>query len=116
VDFPLILVRQIFENQDGSRCIQYLVTRDTILPYDKTISIYRKRWDVEPCHQSLKQNTSLKKSPTSTVSTQTNHFFAAVCGCIQLELLSCSTQLNHLAPKSKLYMPALQSAYETLKP
>ena len=115
VDFPLLLIQQIFENEDGSSSIQYLVTSDTTLTYDEIISIYRKRWNVEPYHQSLKQNASLEKSPTQTVVTQTNHFFAALCGYIKLELLKCSTQLNHFALKSKLYVHALHSAYETLK-
>jgi hypothetical protein len=40
------------------------------------VTSYRKRWNVEPYHKSLKQNASLEKSPTHTVVTQTNHFFA----------------------------------------
>lgn len=115
VNFPLLLIQQIFENEDGSTGIQYLVTSDTTLTYDAIISIYRKRWNIEPYHQSLKQNASLEKSPTQTVVTQTNHFFAALCGYIKLELLKGSTQLNHFALKSKLYVQALHSAYETLK-
>jgi hypothetical protein len=58
---------------------------------------------VEPYHKSLKQNASLEKSPTQTVTTQTNHFFAALCGYIKLELLKSNTKLNHFALKSKLY-------------
>lgn len=114
VDFALLLTQQVFENEDGSTGIQYLVTSDTTLTYDEILSIYRKRWNVEPYHQSLKQNASLEKSPTQTVVTQTNHFFAALCGYIKLELLRGSTQLNHFALKSKLYLQALQSAYQTL--
>jgi hypothetical protein len=47
---------------------------------------------VEPYHKSLKQNASLEKSPTQTVTSQTNHFFAAVCGFIKLEMLKGATQ------------------------
>jgi hypothetical protein len=50
--------------------------------YDDMVTSYRKRWNVEPYHKSLKQNASLEKSPTHTVVTQTNHFFAALCGYI----------------------------------
>lgn len=111
VDFLLLLVKQVFENEDGSTGIQYLVTSDTILTRDDILSLYRKRWNIEPYHKSLKQNASLEKSPTQTVVTQTNHFFGALCGFIKLELLKSSTSTNHFALKSKLYFSALQSAY-----
>jgi len=115
VDFPLLLVKQVFENEDGSVGIQYLVTSDTTLSYDDIPTIYQKRWNVEPYHKSLKQNASLEKSPTQTVRTQTNHFFAALCGYIKLELLKGSTKLNHFALKSKLYVRALHTAYAALR-
>jgi len=70
---------------------------------------------VEPDHQSLKQNASLEQSPTRTVPTQTNHFFAALCGYIKLELLKGDTKLNHFALKSKLYVRAIQSAFAALR-
>jgi hypothetical protein len=115
VDFPLRLVKQVFTNEDGSIGIQYLVTSDTTLSYDDITTLYQKRWNVEPYHKSLKQNASLEKSPTQTVRTQTNHFFAAVCGYIKLELLKGSTKLNHFALKSKLYVRALQTAFAALR-
>ena len=34
LDFPLLLVKQIFTNADGSGGILYLVTRDIALTYD----------------------------------------------------------------------------------
>jgi len=111
VDFLLLLAKQVFENEDGSTGIQYLVTSDTTLARDDILSLYRKRWNIEPYHKSLKQNASLEKSPTQTVVTQTNHFFGALCGYIKLELLKNSTSTNHFALKSKLYFSALQSAY-----
>ena len=112
VDFPLLLVKQVFKNEDGSSGLQYLVTSDPTLTYGEILSIYHKRWNIEPYHKSLKQNASLEKSPTHTVTTQTNHFFAALCGYIKLELLKNSTEMNHFALKSKLYFSALQSAYQ----
>jgi hypothetical protein len=115
VDFPLLLVKQVFVNDDGSLGIQYLVTSDTTLSYDDSTTLYRKRWNVEPYHKSLKQNASLERSPTQTVRTQTNHFFAAVCGYIKLELLKGTTHLNHFALKSKLYLRALHVAFDALR-
>ena len=115
VEFPLLLVKQVFANEDGSTGILYLVTSDTTLSGDGITTLYQKRWNVEPYHKSLKQNVSLEKSPTQTVTTQTNHFFAALCGYIKLELLKGTTKLNHFALKSKLYLQAIQAAYATLR-
>ena len=115
VDFPLLLAKQIFVNGDGSTGILYLVTSDTTLRYDAMVCIYRKRWNVEPYHKSLKQNASLEKSPTHTLVTQTNHLFAALCGYIKLELLKATTKLNHFALKSKLYMRTLRVAFDALR-
>lgn len=115
VPFPLLLVKPVFTNEDGSQGILYLVTSDTTLSYDGLTSLYRKRWPVEPYHKSLKQNASLEKSPTHTVVTQTNHFFASLCSYIKLEMLKCTTKTNHFALKAKLYINALQSAFDTLR-
>lgn len=115
IDFPLLLSKHVFVNEDSSTSMQYLVTSDTSLTATDIATIYRTRWNVEPYHKSLKQNASLEKSPTQTVTTQTNHVFAALCGYIKLELLKGSTKLNHFALKSKLYLRAVQVAFETLR-
>jgi len=115
VDFPLLLVKQVFANEDGSVGIQYLVSSDTALTGEGMTTIYRKRWNVEPYHKSLKQNASLEKSPTQTVTTQTNHLFASLCAYIKLEWLRKTTTLNHFALKTKLYVSALHSAFDTLR-
>jgi DDE superfamily endonuclease len=115
VEFALLLLQQVFTNEDGSTGIQYLVTSETTLERKGIATIYQKRWNVEPYHKSLKQNASLEKSPTQTVTTQTNHFFAALCGYIKLELLKSDTHLNHFALKAKLYVRAIQSAYAALQ-
>jgi hypothetical protein len=115
VDFPLVLIKQVFTNEDGSSGIRYLVSSDTTLSCDDVTTTYHTRWEVECYHKSLKQNVSLAKSPTQTVTTQTNHFFAALCGFIKLEQLKGKTTLTHFALKSKLYLNALQAAFSTLR-
>lgn len=115
VDFPLLLVKQVFANEDGSQGILYLVSSDTTLSFDGLTALYRKRWSVEPYHKSLKQNASLEKSPAHTVVTQSNHFFASLCSYIKLEMLKVSTKSNHFALKMKLYFNALQSAFTALR-
>ena len=115
VDFPVLLVKQVFVNEDDSTGILYLVSSDTTLSYEAITTIYQKRWNVEPYHKSLKQNASLEKSPTQTVTSQTNHFFAALCAFTKLEMLKSTTKLNHFALKTKLYVNALQVAFSTLR-
>ncbi len=115
VDFPLLLAKEVFVNEDGSHGVLYLVTSDTTLNYERLTTLYRTRWHVEPYHKSLKQNASLAKSPTHTMRTQTNHFFASLCGYIKLELLKVATKLNHFALKTKLYVRAIQVAFDTLR-
>lgn len=115
VDFPLNLVKQVFTNEDGSNGILYLISSDTTLIFDQITTIYQRRWNVEVYHKSLKQNVSLAKSPTQTETTQTNHFYAALCGYIKLEMLKVETKTNHFALKTKLYVTALRSAFQTLQ-
>lgn len=114
VDFPLRLVKQVFTNEDGSIGILYLVTSDLELTPDDITTTYGKRWHVEPYHKSLKQNASLAKSPTKTRTTQSNHLFASMCAFIKLEMLKKATHTNHFALKSKLYMRALRTAFDSL--
>jgi len=114
VDFPVLLAKQVFTNEDGSTGLLYLVTSDLTLLYDDITTTYRKRWHVEPYHKSLKQNAALEKSPTQTVTSQTNHFFAALCAYLKLEWLKFSSKLNHFAIKTKLYLSAVRTAYDTL--
>jgi DDE superfamily endonuclease len=114
VDFPLLLAKQVFTNEDGSTGTLYLVTSDLTLNYDRMTTLYQRRWSVEVYHKSLKQNASLEKSPTRTPTTQRNHLFASLCAYIKLEGLKVKTGLNHFALKSKIYISALQSAYAEL--
>ena len=115
VDFPLSLVKQVFTNEAGSLGILYLVSSDTTVSVDDLTTTYPTRWQGEGYHKSLKPQVSLAKSPPQTVTTQPNHFFAALCGFIKLERLKVKTKLNHFALKAKLYLNALHSAFSTLR-
>jgi hypothetical protein len=115
VDFPLVLSKQIFVNEDSSQVAQYLVCSDVQLTSDQITTIYGTRWNVEEYHKSLKQNASLEKSPTHTVCTQTNHLFASLCGYVKLELLKLSNHLNHFALKSSLYLRAMHVAFDAFR-
>lgn len=114
VPFPVLLLKQIFKNEDGSVGVRYLVTSDLTLNSDRIAKLFQKRWGIEVYHKSLKQNASLEKSPTRTETTQRNHLFASLCAYIKLEKLKIKTKLNHFALKTKLYQAALQTAYAEL--
>jgi hypothetical protein len=115
LEVPVRLIKQIFTNEDGKTAVQYLISSDTKLSISDITTSYQRRWRVEEYHKSLKQNVSLERSPTQTETTQTNHFFAALCGYIKLERLKIKTKQNHFALKSKLYLKALLSAFQTLR-
>ena len=42
VDFPLLLIKQVFANEDRSTGLLYLVTSDRTLSYDAMTTLYRK--------------------------------------------------------------------------
>ncbi len=115
VPFEMLLSKQVFTNADGSIGILYLVTSDTSLSAQGMKDIYHKRWKVEEYHKSIKSNASFAKSPTKTVITQSNHFFASICAYVKLAVLSSTHRLNHFALKTKIYRSALASAYQELK-
>ena len=77
-------------------------------------TIYQKRWKVEVYHKSLKRNASFAKSPTKTIRSQSNHFFACLWAYVKLEKPRLQTKMNHCAMKAKIYQKALASAFEQL--
>lgn len=115
VPFVLLLVRQDFTNEDSSTGLRYLVSSDLTLSYDQMLAICQKRWKVEECHRSLKQNAALAKSPTRTETTQTNHPAAALPAFVKLEMLKVRTKKNHYELKAQLYFSALQRAFHELR-
>ena len=115
VPFSVKLVRQVFENKDGSTGILYLACSDTTLERDAILAVYKKRWPIEVFHKSLKQNAGLGKAPVRRVRTQNNHIFAALYAVFKLECLKIKHRVNHFALRSKIYLNALKSAYDELQ-
>lgn len=115
VPFALLVYRQVFMNEDGTRGQLFLVTSDLCLSADDITTIYQKRWKIEEYHKSLKSNAAFAKSPTKTVRTQSNHFFASLVAFVKMEAYRTSTALNHFALKGKLYTAALASAFHQLQ-
>jgi hypothetical protein len=112
--FPVLLVKRIFKNEDGSMGVLYLVCSDITEEADTISEVYQKRWHIEEFHKSIKSNTGLASSPTKTVRTQNNHFFSSIYAYFKLELLKNNTRLNHFALKAKLYLQALKASLAEL--
>jgi IS4 transposase len=115
LDFPVLLHRQIFTNENGSIGTLYLACSDLDRNAPEIEAIYKKRWNVEVFHKTLKSNVSLEKSPTHCVRTQSNHVFMAIYAAFQLECLKLKHKLNHFALRGKLYIKALQQAINELE-
>jgi hypothetical protein len=115
VRFPLLLAKQLFNNEDGSEGVLYLVSSDPSLDYERMTMIYQRRWKVEEYHKSLKSNASLSRSPTKTIRTQSNHVFASIWAFVKLERMKLATSMNHFALRSRLRVKAVQAAFHELQ-
>ena len=113
--FPVLLIKKVFTNEDGTNGILYLISNDLDLNENDLYKIYQKRWDIETYHKSIKQNASLAKSPTKRVRSQKNHIFASIVAFCKLETLRFKTALNHFAIKYKLLINANQAALQKLR-
>ena len=111
----VFLVRQVFTNKDGSTGVLHLVCSDLTGDYDTITTSYKKRWQVEVFHKSLKSNAALAKSPTQTIRTQSNHVFMAIYAVFKLQCLSIKTRINPFALRLKLLINASRSAYAELQ-
>ena len=111
----VLLVRQVFTNKDGSTGILHLVCSELTCDYNAITTTYKKRWNVEVFHKSLKSNANLAKSTTRTVRTQSNHIFMAICATFKLECLSIKNKLNPFALCRKLMINASRTAYAQLQ-
>ena len=110
----VLVTRQVFTNQDGSQGVVYLVSSDTDLDQAQLTTIYQRRWKVEEYHKSLKQNASMGKSPTKTLTTQANHFLVAVLAYTKLEALKLKCGIGHFRLKAQLYAVGLKARYQQL--
>lgn len=115
LDYPLLLVKQVFKNEDGTVGELYLVCSDLSLSYEQITTIYKKRWGVEEYHKSIKSNLCFAKSPTKTVKTQSNHFMLSILAYVKMEWLKQRTNQNHFAMKARIYQAALKAAHTELQ-
>ena len=112
--FPVFLTKQVFKNEDGKEASLYLITNDEFLNYDSTIKVYKKRWNIEVYHKSLKQNCSMGKATVRTVQTIIGHIFCSIYSYVKLEKLKMKTHLNHFKLKTKYYLLGLRETFSKL--
>jgi len=106
VSFPILLIKKVFINEDGSTGVLYLASNDIEHNAAYLYQIYQKRWKIEEYHKSIKENASLAKSPTKRVRSQANHIFASIIAFCKLEVIKVATATNHFAIKYKLLVAA----------
>ena len=111
----VLLVRRVFTNKDGSTATLNLVCSDLSCDGEQVATLYQKRWKVEEFHKSLKSNAGLAKSPTRTVTTQSNHVFMSIYAVFKLECLKIKHKTNHFALRAKFLIRATQQAYAELQ-
>jgi SRSO17 transposase len=111
----VLVTRQVFKNKDGSTGVLHLVCSDLTCDHDAITTTYKKRWQVEVFHKSLKSNAGMAKSPTQTVRSQSNHVFMAIYAVFKLECLSVKSKINPFALRLKLLINATRSAFEQLQ-
>lgn len=114
LSFQVQLIKKIFTNEDGSIGVLYLATNDISKNTDHIYDIYKKRWNIEVYHKSIKQNSSLAKSPTKKVRSQLNHIFSSIVAFCKLEMLKVKQCTNHFALKYQLIVKANQAAFREL--
>jgi transposase len=114
LEFPVLLTKQILTNKYASTAVRFLVSNDFSLSDEQFSTLYKKRWSVEEYHKSLKQNASIAKSPTRTLTSQSNHVFASILAYVKLEKMRFIHKMNHFALKTKIYRAALKAAFNEL--
>ncbi|NRB11083.1 MAG: transposase [Rickettsiaceae bacterium] len=115
VNFPILLCKKVFINENGRKGELYLISNDLDLNSRELYKVYQKRWRIEEYHKSIKQNTSLAKSPTKVEKSQRNHIFCSLVAFCKLEMLKVKTNLNHFAIKYKLILKANLTSLQELR-
>jgi len=109
VDHKVYITKKFFTNGDGTKGVLFLVTNDSELSGSDLYNIYHKRWAVEVFHKSLKNNTSLSKSPASGKRAQKNHIFCSLYAYLKLERTKERENKNHFRIKRDIHILMLKN-------
>ena len=114
MDYPVLLLKQVFKNEDDSEGVRYLVASDLTVSAAKMIGIYQKPWKTEEYHKSIKHCSNLGGSPAHTPATQQAHCVAAIISYTKLEKLKLKNRSNHFALKSQIWIEATRRALQCM--
>jgi hypothetical protein len=109
VDHQVYITKKTFTNGDGTRGVLFLVSNDSESSGSDLCSIYHKRWGIEVFHKSVKNNTSLAKSPAAKSCAQKNHIFCSFYGYLKLERAKEKEKKNHFKMKRDIQILMLKS-------
>lgn len=109
VNHMVYIMKKTFTNGDGTTGVLFLVTNDGELSGDDLYLIYHKRWGIEVFHKSIKNNTSLSKSPASKQRGQKNHIFCSLYAYLKLERIKIKEKKNHFSLKRDIQIFMLKS-------
>jgi hypothetical protein len=115
VNFPVLVVKQVYKNADGSSSTLYLATSDLELSAEQIIQLYKRRWKVEEYHKSMKSNCSLGKCQARSLTAQQSHFYLTALAFLLLEKAKVKEDHNHFALKKQLNLLTIKYGMKVIK-
>jgi len=115
VHFPVLVVKQVYKNADGSSSTLYLATSDLELSAEQIVQLYKRRWKVEEYHKSMKSNCSLGKCQARSLTSQQSHFYLAALAFLLLEKTKVKEDQNHFALKKQLNLLTIKYGLKVIK-
>jgi len=115
VHFPVLVVKQVYKNADGSSSTLYLATSDLELSAEQIVQLYKRRWKVEEYHKSMKSNCSLGKCQARSLTSQQSHFYLAALAFLLLEKTKVKEDQNHFALKKQLNLLTIKYGMKVIK-
>src|SRR5436305_3915191 len=115
VNFPVLVVKQVYKNADGSSSTLYLATSDLELSAEQMLQLYKRRWKVEEYHKSMKSNCSLAKCQARSLTSQQSHFYLAALAFLLLEKTKVKEDHNHFALKKQLNLLTIKYGMKVIK-
>ncbi len=115
LDFPVLVIKKVFKNEDGSSGTLYLATSDLELSYEEVLNLYKRRWKVEEYHKSLKSNCSLGKCQASSHNAQKSHFYLSAFAFLLLEKTKAKEDKNHFALSKELNILTVKYSLKVIK-
>jgi hypothetical protein len=115
LDFPVLVVKKVFKNEDNSSGTLYLATSDLELSYEDILTLYKRRWKIEEYHKSMKSNCSLGKCQASSQTAQSSHFYCAALAYLLLEKTKAKEDKNHFTLKKELNIMQIKYGIKAIR-